>query len=73
MKILVTGSAGMIGRKLVERLVADKMWRQAHSEPDPGGCGGIAHSKRRGQGHKAHHRDFSEKGVAATLILERPT
>jgi nucleoside-diphosphate-sugar epimerase len=49
MRILVTGAAGMIGRKLVERLARD------------GTLGG-----------KPIAADFSEKGVAATLIQERP-
>ena len=48
MKILVTGSGGMIGRKLVERLVKDKtLGGKPIDEPDPGGCGGFPHSRRR--------------------------
>jgi D-erythronate 2-dehydrogenase len=73
MKILVTGAAGMIGRKLVERLVKDKSLGGKPIEsltlvdvvdsPIP-------------QGSPKNTRpitaDFSEKGVAGTLIQERP-
>ena len=73
MKILVTGSAGMIGRKLVERLVADKMLGgkpiqsltlvDVVESPIPSGAP---------KDTRPIIADFSEKGVAATLILERP-
>ncbi len=73
MKILVTGSGGMIGRKLVERLVADKGLggKPIHSlilvdvveSPIPAGAP---------KDTKPIVADFSEKGVAATLILDRP-
>jgi len=73
MKILVTGSGGMIGRKLVERLVADKSLGGKTIEsltlvdvvesPIPDGAP---------KDTKPIVADFSEKGVAATLILERP-
>lgn len=73
MKILVTGSAGMIGRKLVERLVADKMLGGEPIEtltlvdvvasPIPAGAPKDA---------KSIVADFSEKGVAAALMQERP-
>ncbi len=73
MKILVTGAAGMIGRKLVERLVKDKSLGGKPIEsltlvdvvdsPIP-------------QGSPKNTRpitaDFSEKGAAGTLIQERP-
>jgi nucleoside-diphosphate-sugar epimerase len=70
---LVTGSAGMIGRKLVERLVADKsLGRKAIQSlvlvdvvdsPIPAGAP---------KDTKPIIADFSEKGVAATLIQDRP-
>jgi len=73
MKILVTGSGGMIGRKLVERLVADKVLGGKPVEsltlvdvvdsPIPAGAP---------KSSKAIVADFSEKGVAATLIQDRP-
>jgi D-erythronate 2-dehydrogenase len=73
MKILVTGSAGMIGRKLVERLVADKSLGgkaiqsltlvDVVESPIPEGAP---------KDTRPIIADFSEKGVAATLILERP-
>ena len=73
MKILVTGSAGMIGRKLVERLVADKTLGgkpiqsltlvDVVESPIPSGAP---------KDTRPIIADFSEKGVAATLILERP-
>ena len=73
MRILVTGSGGMIGRKLVERLVADKMLGgkpiqsltlvDVVETPIPEGAP---------KDTKPIAADFSEKGVAATLIQERP-
>ena len=73
MKILVTGSGGMIGRKLVERLAADKTLAGRPIEsltlvdvvdsPIPAGAP---------KGSKSIVTDFSEKGVAETLIGERP-
>src|SRR6187402_1978783 len=73
MKILVTGSGGMIGRKLVERLVADKTLGgkpiqsltlvDVVESPIPPGAP---------KDTKPIATDFSEKGVAATLIQERP-
>jgi len=73
MKILVTGSAGMIGRKLVERLVADKtlggqpvdslILVDVVDSPIPEGAP---------KDTKPIVADFSEKGVAATLIQDRP-
>ena len=73
MKILVTGSAGMIGRKLVERLVADKglagqpidsmILVDVVDSPIPAGAP---------KDTKSIVADFSEKGVANTLIQERP-
>jgi len=73
MKILITGSGGMIGRKLVERLVADKSLDGKSIEsltlvdvvpsPVPEGAP---------KATKPIVADFSEKGVAATLIQDRP-
>jgi nucleoside-diphosphate-sugar epimerase len=73
MKILVTGSGGMIGRKLVERLVKDGTLGGKRIEsltlvdvvdsPIPAGAP---------RNSNAIVADFSEKGVAATLIQERP-
>src|SRR3954464_2733854 len=73
MKILVTGSGGMIGRKLVERLVQDKMLGGEPIEsltlvdvvdsPIPAGAP---------KNTKPITADFSEKGVASTLIQDRP-
>ena len=73
MNILVTGSGGMIGRKLVERLVADKALGGTPIEnltlvdvvesPIPDGAP---------KNTKPIVSDFSEKGVAATLIQDRP-
>ena len=73
MKILVTGSGGMIGRKLVEQLVKDKTLGGKPIEtltlvdvvdsPIPVGAP---------KDTKVIVADFSEKGVAATLILDRP-
>src|ERR1700748_1997345 len=73
MNILVTGSGGMIGRKLVERLVADKALGGKPIEsltlvdvvdsPIPPGAP---------KDTKPIVADFSDKGVAATLIQERP-
>ena len=73
MKILVTGSGGMIGRKLVERLVADKalggkpiqslILVDVVVSPIPAGAP---------KDTRPIVADFSEKGVAATLIQDRP-
>jgi nucleoside-diphosphate-sugar epimerase len=73
MKILVTGAGGMLGRKLVERLVADKSIGGKAIEsltlvdvaesPIPDGAPA---------GSKSIVCDFSERGVATTLIDERP-
>src|SRR4051812_853530 len=73
MRILVTGAGGMIGRKLVERLVADKMLGgkviqslilvDVVESPVPRGAP---------KDTKPIVADFSEKGVAATLIQDRP-
>jgi nucleoside-diphosphate-sugar epimerase len=73
MKILVTGAGGMIGRKLVERLAADgTLGGQAISaltlvdvvdSPIPAGLPADT---------KALVTDFSERGVATTLMQERP-
>jgi nucleoside-diphosphate-sugar epimerase len=72
MKILITGAGGMIGRKLVERLVKEKSLGgkpitamtlvDVVDSPIPEGAPPA----------KAIVTDFSEKGVAATLIAERP-
>ena len=73
MRILVTGSGGMIGRKLVERLVADKTLGgktiqgltlvDVVESPVPQGAPALT---------KPIVADFSENGVAATLIQDRP-
>ena len=73
MRILVTGAGGMIGRKLVERLVADKTLGgkaitaltlvDVVDSPIPAGAP---------KDSKPIVADFSEKGVAQTLIQERP-
>ncbi len=73
MNILVTGSGGMIGRKLVERLVADKALGgkpiqtltlvDVVESPIPEGAP---------KATKPIVSDFSETGVAATLIQDRP-
>jgi len=73
MKILVTGSGGMIGRKLVERLVADKTLGGKTIESltlvdvveSPIPAGAPANTK-------PIVTDFSEPGVSTTLIAERP-
>jgi nucleoside-diphosphate-sugar epimerase len=71
MKILMTGAGGMIGRKLVERLARDKTLNgqtiasmtlvDVVDSPLPADIPA-----------KAIVADFSEKGVAATLVQERP-
>lgn len=73
MKILVTGSGGMIGRKLVEKLASDKKLGgkditamslvDVVESPIPEGCP---------KDTKSIVTDFSEHGVANTLIEERP-
>jgi nucleoside-diphosphate-sugar epimerase len=73
MKILVTGSGGMIGRKLVEKLAQDKKLGgkditgltlvDVVDSPIPPGCP---------KDTKSIVTDFSERGVAHTLIAERP-
>ncbi len=73
MKILVTGSGGMIGRKLVEKLAQDKKLGgkditgltlvDVVESPIPEGCP---------KDSKSLVTDFSERGVANTLIEERP-
>ena len=73
MKILVTGAGGMIGRKLVERLVKDKSLGGKEIEaltlvdvvdsPVPAGAP---------KDTKPITADFSDKGVASTLIQDRP-
>jgi len=73
MKILVTGAGGMIGRKLVERLVADKTLGgkpitgltlvDVVESPIPDGAP---------KDTKPIVTDFSEPGVSTTLIAERP-
>ena len=72
MKILVTGAAGMIGRKLVERLARDKTLGgkaidsmtlvDVVDSPVPQGA----------PPSTPIVCDFAEKGVAETLIAERP-
>ena len=71
MKILVTGAGGMIGRKLVERLAKDKALNgkpidsmrlvDVVDSPIPDGAPA-----------QAIVADFSEKGVATTLMQDRP-
>ena len=71
MKILVTGAGGMIGRKLVERLARDKSLNgkaiaamtlvDVVDSPLPEGIPA-----------KAIVADFSEKGVANTLMQDKP-
>ena len=73
MKILVTGAGGMIGRKLVERLAADKTLGgkaitamtlvDVAESPIPEGCP---------KDTKSLVLDYSERGVATTLMQERP-
>ncbi|HEX4636199.1 MAG TPA: D-erythronate dehydrogenase [Rhizomicrobium sp.] len=73
MNILVTGSGGMIGRKLVQRLVAGKTLGgkpiqsltlvDVVDSPIPAGAP---------KSTKPIVADFSEKGVAATLIQDKP-
>ena len=73
MKILVTGAGGMIGRKLVERLAADKTLGgkaitamtlvDVAESPIPEGCP---------KGTKSLVLDYSERGVATTLMQDRP-
>jgi nucleoside-diphosphate-sugar epimerase len=73
MKILVTGAGGMIGRKLVERLVADKTLGgkpitaltlvDVVESPIPAGAP---------KDTKPIVTDFSEPGVSTTLIADRP-
>src|SRR5258706_300701 len=73
MKIWVPGSGGMIGRKLVERLVADKTLGGKEIQgltlvdvvPSPIPSGAPRNTK-------PIVADFSEKGVAATLIQDQP-
>ena len=73
MNILVTGAGGMIGRKLVERLVAGKTLNGKTIQAltlvdvvDPPIPAGAPNNT------KPIVADFSEKGVAATLIQDRP-
>lgn len=73
MKILITGSAGMIGKKLVQRLVKDRQLAGKPMEsltlvdivasPVPPGAPPQT---------KTLVTDFAEKGVAQTLIQDRP-
>lgn len=73
MKILVTGSGGMIGRKLVEKLARDgglggkpitaMTLVDVVESPIPAGCP---------KDTKSIVADFSEAGVAETLIAGRP-
>jgi nucleoside-diphosphate-sugar epimerase len=73
MRILVTGAGGMIGRKLVERLAKDGTLGgkaitaltlvDVVDSPIPAGLPKDA---------KALITDFSERGVATTLMQERP-
>ena len=73
MNILVTGAGGMIGRKLVELLIADKTLGakaiqtltlvDVVESPVPPGAPKMT---------KPIVADFSEKGVAATLIQDKP-
>jgi nucleoside-diphosphate-sugar epimerase len=72
MRILVTGAAGMIGRKLVERLVSDGELAGRRITaldlhdivPPPTDGRGIAVSAQTG--------DLSASGAAATLVAPRP-
>lgn len=73
MRVLVTGAAGMIGRKLVERLLADGALAghpiaalDLHDivPPAADGRGGIAVS--------VHAGDLSAPGAAAALVAARP-
>lgn len=72
MRILVTGAAGMIGRKLVERLVSDGELAGRRITaldlhdivPPPADGRGIAVSAQTG--------DLSAPGAAATLVAPRP-
>jgi nucleoside-diphosphate-sugar epimerase len=73
MKILVTGAGGMIGRKLVERLAKDGTLGgkaitamtlvDVVDSPIPAGAAADT---------KALVTDFSERGVATTLMQDRP-
>ncbi len=73
MEILVTGAGGMIGRKLVERLVADKALGgkpitrltlvDVVESPIPDGAPA---------GTRSIVADYSDEGVAETLISDRP-
>ncbi len=73
MKILVTGAGGMIGRKLVERLAKDGTLGgkaitamtlvDVVDSPIPAGLPADT---------KALVTDFSERGVATTLMQDRP-
>ena len=72
MKILVTGAAGMIGRKLVERLARDKTL--GGNAIDSMALVDVVESPVP-QGAPPSTPivcDFAEKGVAETLIAERP-
>jgi len=72
MRVLVTGAAGMIGRKLVERLAKDGELAGRRISaldlhdivPPTTDGGGIAVS--------AHTGDLSDPGAAAALVAERP-
>ena len=73
MNILVTGSGGMIGRKLVERLVADK--KLAGKPIENLTLVDVVDSRIPAcapKNTKPIVADFSEKGVAATLIQDKP-
>jgi nucleoside-diphosphate-sugar epimerase len=73
MKILVTGSGGMIGRKLVERLVNDKALGGKPIESLTLVDVVDSHIPQGApKDSKAIVADFSEKGVAITLIGDRP-
>jgi nucleoside-diphosphate-sugar epimerase len=72
MKILVTGAAGMIGRKLVERLARDKTL--GGKSIDGMTLVDVVESPvpRDAPPSTPIVCDFAEKGVAETLIAERP-
>jgi nucleoside-diphosphate-sugar epimerase len=73
MRVLMTGAAGMIGRKLTARLVADgKLAGKAITALDLHDIVPADAPKLEGAEIKVHTGDLAEEGVAAKLVASKP-
>ena len=73
MHILVLGAAGMVGRKLVERLLRDgRLGKADITQNDAAGRGGAGQAGEAGISGRGHAGDFAVPGAAEKLIAGRP-